>query len=219
MNHFNGQKYHSSGSVANFCARSTPKRPRYASNVIIFFFQRSFVSISNSIYWMERRFPLLNGNVTLLRRFHVDYPQNPFQVLPNLAYKNLVPRSLVDEAVANLLTWLDLTCCFDDKRSGYEINAHCLISNFNTSISVVSFSLWFISFCDSSLSSARVKRFLSSSTSFSNDAILVCCSMFFSDQLLLSCSRELCASDNESNSFCRSIRRFSRVFFYQKERQ
>ena len=53
---------------------------------------------------MERRFPLLNGNVTLLRRFHVDYPQNPFQVLPNLAYKNFVPRSLVDEAVANLLT-------------------------------------------------------------------------------------------------------------------
>ena len=135
-----------------------------------------------------------------------------------LAYKNLVPRSLVDEAVANIFTWLALTCGFDDKRSGYEINAHCLISNFSTSISVVSFSFWFISFCDSSLSSAWVKRFLSSSNSFSNDAILVCCSMFFSDQLLLSCSSELCASDNESNWFCRSIRRFSRVFFYQKER-
>ena len=50
--------------------------------MLLFFSFKDPLFQYRTLYRTERTFLLLNGNVTLLRRFHVDYPRNPFQVLP-----------------------------------------------------------------------------------------------------------------------------------------
>ena len=106
MNHFNGQKYDNLGSVGNFFARSTLKRPRYTSNVFFFFL--------SEMLCFKIEFYILNGKeVSFTERLchiaeeiscRLSTKSFSSPTCKALAYKNLVPRSLVDEAVANIFT-------------------------------------------------------------------------------------------------------------------
>ena len=98
MNHFNGQKYDNLGSVGNFFARSTLKRPSFLSEMLCFNIE-FYILNGKEVSFTER---LCHIAEEISCRLSTKSFSSP--TCKALAYKNLVPRSLVDEAVANIFT-------------------------------------------------------------------------------------------------------------------